>query len=105
MIQNHKLIKSEFIELVADKQRHLPFEDVEDSVNCILDHIAESLEHGENIEIRGFGTFSLHKRPAKIGRNPQTGELVPVPEKYAPHFKPGKALRDSLNIKSDSFCI
>ena len=92
MNQNNHLIKSDLIRLLADKQGHLSFEDVEYSVNSILEKLTEALEGGERIEIRGFGTFSLHHRPARDGRNPKTGEKIPVREKYAPHFKPGKAM-------------
>ena len=60
--------------------------------------MVETLEKSERIEIRGFGSFSLHYRPARKGRNPKTGEPVVLPEKYVPHFKPGKELRERVNI-------
>jgi len=99
MNQNDHLNKSDLIQLLADQQMHLPFKDVEDSVHCILDYMTEALENGERIEIRGFGAFSLHKRRARLGRNPKTGETVALPERYVPHFKPGKVLREK--VKTD----
>ena len=99
MYQNDSLLKSELIELISDAQGHLPFKDIEDSVNCIIDQIVEALQNGERVEIRGFGVFSLRKRKAMIGRNPKTGEPVSVPEKYVPRFKPSKLLADNLNTK------
>jgi integration host factor subunit beta len=59
--------------------------------------MTEALSEGERIEIRGFGSFSLHYRAPRMGRNPKTGESVPLPAKYVPHFKPGKELRDQVN--------
>ena len=99
MEQNNKITKSDLIQLIADGQGHLPFKDVEDSVNSILNQIAESLEAGDRVEIRGFGAFTLHHRPAKTGRNPKTGESVTVPDKYVPFFKPGKILSDKVNTR------
>jgi integration host factor subunit beta len=99
MTQANKITKSELIEIIADEQGHLSFSDIEYAVNCVLDHMAEALENGDRVEIRGFGAFSLHKRRAMIGRNPKTGEPVSVPEKYVPRFKPGKALIGNLNMK------
>ena len=97
MEQNNKITKPDLIELIADRQGHLPFKDVEDSVNSILNQIAESLETGDRVEIRGFGAFTLHHRPARMGRNPKTGESVTVSEKYVPFFKPGKILSAKVN--------
>jgi len=91
------MIKSELIESIADQQGHLSFKDVEDSVHCILDHMSKALADGQRIEIRGFGAFTLHKRRARMGRNPKTGESVALPERHVPHFKPGKALRDKVD--------
>jgi len=93
------MIKSELIELIAEKQGHLSFKDVEDSVHCILDHLSEALADGERIEIRGFGAFSVRHRSGWLGRNPKTGERVSIPDKYAPHFKPGKSLRFKVNTE------
>ncbi len=91
------LTKSELIERIAQNQSHLPQKDVELSVKCLLEEMSNALANGERIEIRGFGSFSLHYRPPRIGRNPKTGEPVSLPGKYVPHFKPGKELRDRVN--------
>ncbi|THB68607.1 MAG: integration host factor subunit beta [Gammaproteobacteria bacterium] len=91
------MTKSELIELVSSKQPHLAFKDVELSVKTLLEQMSEALSSGERIEIRGFGSFSLHHRPPRIGRNPKTGESVALPGKYVPHFKPGKELRERVN--------
>ncbi|MBK5936776.1 MAG: integration host factor subunit beta [Halorhodospira halophila] len=91
------MTKSELIEAIASKQPHLAHKDVEDAVKKMLEHMSETLANGERIEIRGFGSFSLHHRPARMGRNPKTGEPVALPAKYVPHFKPGKELRERVN--------
>ena len=91
------MTKSELIEELANKQNHLALKDVELAVKTMLDLMTRSLANGERIEIRGFGSFSLHHRRPRIGRNPKTGETVPLPEKYVPHFKPGKELRERVN--------
>ena len=67
----------------------------------MLDHMSDSLANGERIEIRGFGSFSLHYRAPRIGRNPKTGESVELSAKYVPHFKPGKELRELVNSPDD----
>jgi len=87
------MTKSEIIEMIAQKQTHLPLRDVELSIKHILDLMSNSLSNGRRIEIRGFGSFSLHYRAPRIGRNPKTGEPVSLPRKYVPHFKPGKDLK------------
>jgi integration host factor subunit beta len=91
------MIKSELIHSIADKQRHLCFNDIELAVNLILDHMAEELSKRGRIEIRGFGVFIANKRKAVVGRNPKTGKPVAIPEKYVPHFKAGKPLLKGLN--------
>lgn len=91
------LTKSELIEVIARKQKHLPAKDVELAVKHLLELMSDSLAAGERIEIRGFGSFSLHFRPARMGRNPKTGEAVALSGKYVPHFKPGKDLRERVN--------
>ncbi len=63
----------------------------------MLDHMTEALSNGDRIEIRGFGSFSLHYRAPRIGRNPKTGDSVTLSAKYVPHFKPGKDLREQVN--------
>lgn len=91
------MTKSELIERIAAVQTQLSTKDVELAVKMILDHMAEALAVGERIEIRGFGSFSLHYRAARTGRNPKTGDKVELAGKYVPHFKPGKELRDRVN--------
>lgn len=91
------MTKSELIERIAAVQSQLSSKDVELAVKMILDHMAEALSTGERIEIRGFGSFSLHYRAARMGRNPKTGDKVQLAGKYVPHFKPGKELRDRVN--------
>ena len=92
------MTKSELIERIAAEQTQLSAKDVELAVKMILDHMAETLADGERIEIRGFGSFSLHYREARLGRNPKTGEKVELEGKYVPHFKPGKELRERVNM-------
>jgi integration host factor subunit beta len=91
------MTKSELIEKIAKKQPHLPYKDVELSVKTLIEQMAQKLSTGNRIEIRGFGSFSLHFRPPRIGRNPKTGEAVALSGKYVPHFKPGKELRERVN--------
>ena len=91
------MTKSELIELLARKQPQLAYRDIELAVKTILEYMSASLSSGERIEIRGFGSFSLHFRPARSGRNPKSGEPVSLPAKYVPHFKPGKELRERVN--------
>jgi integration host factor subunit beta len=91
------MTKSELIEALAREQRHLAYKDVELAVKCLLEQLSHSLSTGKRIEIRGFGSFSLHFRPPRIGRNPKTGESVSLVGKYVPHFKPGKDLRERVN--------
>ena len=93
------MTKSELIEVLARKQPQLAYRDIELAVKTILEYMSSSLSSGERIEIRGFGSFSLHFRPARSGRNPKSGEPVSLPAKYVPHFKPGKELRERVNNK------
>ncbi len=91
------MTKSELIERLINRHEHLSVKDVELAVKAMLDHMTESLSAGERIEIRGFGSFSLHFRAPRTGRNPKTGESVELGAKYVPHFKPGKDLREQVN--------
>jgi integration host factor subunit beta len=91
------MTKSELIDLIAAKQNQLSAKDVELAVKTLIELMSETLASGERIEIRGFGSFSLHYRAPRIGRNPKTGESVGLAGKYVPHFKPGKELRDKVN--------
>lgn len=91
------MTKSELIEQIASKHTQLSAKDIELAVKAIISYMAEVLAEGGRIEIRGFGSFSLHYRAPRTGRNPKTGEPVVLSGKYVPHFKPGKELRDRVN--------
>jgi len=99
------MTKSELIEKLAARQSQLSLKDVELVVKSLLEHMAQSLAQGERIEIRGFGSFSLHHRAPRMGRNPKTGEAVSLTAKYVPHFKPGKELRDRVDESREKFKI
>ena len=92
------MTKSELIEALARRQTHLAFADVEMAVKSVIEQMSQALAEGERIEVRGFGSFALHFRPSRIGRNPKTGESVALPGKHVPHFKPGKELRERVNL-------
>lgn len=99
------MTKSDLIEALAENQSHLALRDVELAVKGLLERMSESLSTGERIEIRGFGSFSLHFRPPRMGRNPKSGDAVALTGKHVPHFKPGKELRErvnSVNEKNDT---
>ena len=87
------MTKSELITHLSAKFSQLGHKDAELSVKTIIDSLGNALSKGGRVEIRGFGSFSLNHRPARLGRNPKTGEKVNVPEKFVPHFKPGKELK------------
>ena len=91
------MIKSELVAKIATMNPHLYQRDVENIVNAILDEIAEALARNDRVELRGFGAFSVKARPARVGRNPRTGEHVPVDGKSVPFFKTGKEMRVRLN--------
>ena len=91
------MIKSELVQIIANRNPHLYQRDVENIVNAVLDEISETLADGNRVELRGFGAFSIKNRPAREGRNPRTGEQVMVEEKWVPFFKTGKELRHRLN--------
>ncbi len=91
------MTKSELIERLASKQAQLSYKDIELSVKSLLEHMAQTLAKGERIEIRGFGSFSLHYRAPRVGRNPKTGTSVSLTGKSVPHFKPGKELRERVD--------
>jgi integration host factor subunit beta len=91
------MTKSELIEQIAAKHTQLSSKDIELAVKAIIGYMADVLSEGGRIEIRGFGSFSLHYRAPRTGRNPKTGEPVVLSGKYVPHFKPGKELRDRVN--------
>ena len=96
------MTKSELIERIAGKQTQLSAKDVELAVKGVLETMSQVLAEGGRIEIRGFGSFSLHYRVPRIGRNPKTGAPVALSGKHVPHFKPGKELRDRVNKGMES---
>jgi integration host factor subunit beta len=91
------MIKSELIERIAARMTHLTEKQVADGINRILELMSDSLTDKQRIEIRGFGSFSLHFRPPRNAHNPKTGEKVVTEAKYSPHFKPGKELRERVD--------
>jgi integration host factor subunit beta len=91
------MTKSELIERIAAKQPQLSVKDIELAVKTVLEHMSQTLASGERIEIRGFGSFSLHYREPRQGRNPKTGDTVELEGKHVPHFKPGKEMRERVN--------
>ena len=91
------MIKSELVLKIAEMNPHLYQRDVEILVNAVLDEITSALAEGDRVELRGFGTFSTKSRDPRQGRNPRTGEKVPVGGKLVPYFKSGKEIRDRLN--------
>lgn len=94
------MTKSELIAKLAERQPQLVAKDAELAVKTILDAMARSLSQGQRIEIRGFGSFDLNYRPPRVGRNPKSGTQVTVPEKYVPHFKAGKELREKVDLEA-----
>lgn len=99
------MTKSEIINILSRKQSHLSSKDIELSIKILLEQMSDTLASGERIEIRGFGSFSLHHRAARSGRNPKTGEKVLLSSKYVPHFKPGKELRERVNASKELHAI
>ena len=91
------MTKSELIEALAKKQPHLTLKDVDLAVDCIIEHMCQALIANDRIEVRGFGAFSLHYHPARVGRNPKTGEPINLTAHYLLHFKPGKDLKDRVD--------
>tara|TARA_B100000035_G_scaffold167929_1_gene143329 strand:- start:26486 stop:26764 length:279 start_codon:yes stop_codon:yes gene_type:complete len=91
------MTKSKLINLLSDRFSQLVHKDAELSVKAILDSMSDALIKKDRIEIRGFGSFSLNFRPSRVGRNPKSGTKVHVPEKYVPHFKAGKELRNRVD--------
>lgn len=92
------MTKSELIESLASKNPNLPIKVVDNCVKEVLEQLISTLEKGERIEVRGFGSFSLHHRQARVGRNPKTGESVVLAAKSVPHFKAGKDLKERVDL-------
>ena len=95
------MIKSELIARLAEANPHLFQRDIERIVSTVFGEVAVALSKGDRVELRGFGSFSVKRRPARVGRNPRTGEAVNVAEKHLPFFKTGKELRERLNSGQD----
>jgi integration host factor subunit beta len=91
------MTKSELIERISNHQDQLSPKDVEMAVKMIIESMTQRLASNDRIEVRGFGSFCLHYRAPRIGRNPKTGASVELVGKYVPYFKPGKELRDRVN--------
>ena len=91
------MTRSDLVDELAARFAQLTQRDAELAVKTILDAVGDALVRGHRIEVRGFGSFSVNRRPPRMGRNPRTGEAVLIPEKRVPHFKPGKALREAVD--------
>jgi len=98
----HSVIKSELVQRMAARNPHLYQRDIENIIDAILGEITNALARGERVELRGFGAFSTKQRQARTGRNPRTGDKVPVTEKLAPFFKTGKEMRERLNRSAEA---
>jgi len=95
------MTRSDLVEELAARFSQLTLRDAEFAVKSILDAMNEALARGHRIEIRGFGSFSVNYRPPRQGRNPRSGESVAIPERRVPHFKPGKALRETVDAHTN----
>jgi integration host factor subunit beta len=91
------MTRSDLVAALAERFGQLTNRDTEFAVKTMLDAMSDALSRGHRIEIRGFGSFSINRRPPRVGRNPRSGEQVTIPEKLVPHFKPGKALREAVD--------
>ncbi len=99
------MTRSDLVEELAARFGQLTHHDAEYAVKKILDTMSDALVRGHRIEIRGFGSFSINRRPPRMGRNPRSGESVAIPEKRVPHFKPGKALREAVDSKTQQLLV
>jgi len=95
------MTRSDLVEELAARFDQLTLRDAEFAVKAILDAMNDALARGHRIEVRGFGSFSVNYRPPRQGRNPRTGDSVAIPEKRVPHFKPGKALRETVDLRTE----
>src|SRR3954465_14904461 len=93
------MTRSDLVAQLAERFTQITVRDTEFAVKTALDRTSDALPAGHRIEIRGFGSFSISRRPPRVGRNPRSGEQVTIPEKLVPHFKPGKALRESVDAR------
>ena len=94
------MTRSDLVEELANRFAQLTHRDAEAAVKAILDAMGQAMVRGHRIEIRGFGSFTINRRPPRMGRNPRSGESVAIPEKRVPHFKPGKALREAVDQRT-----
>ncbi|RID99797.1 integration host factor subunit beta [Simplicispira hankyongi] len=95
------MTRSDLVEALAERFDQLTHRDAEVAVKALLDAVGDALVRGHRIEVRGFGSFSVSHRPPRMGRNPRSGEAVAIPSKRVPHFKPGKALREAVDQRTD----
>ena len=95
------MTRSDLVEKLAVRFSQLTHRDAKYAVKTILDALSESLVRGHRVEIRGFGSFSVNRRPPRMGRNPRSGESVAISEKRVSHFKPGKALREAVDARTE----
>ena len=95
------MTRSDLVEELAVRFGQLTHRDADHAVKAILDAMSDALVRGNRIEIRGFGSFSINRRPPRMGRNPRSGASVAIPEKWVPHFKPGKALREAVDARTE----
>jgi len=96
------MTRSDLVEELANRFPQLTQKDAESAVKAILDAMSQALVRGHRIEIRGFGSFTINRRPPRMGRNTRSGESVAIPEKRVPHFKPGKALREAVDQRTQA---
>jgi integration host factor subunit beta len=94
------MTRSDLVALLTERCPQLTQRDTELAVKTVLDAMSDALARGHRIEIRGFGSFSVSRRPPRVGRNPRNGAQVMIPEKLVPHFKPGKALREAVDAQA-----
>ncbi|MBL0848677.1 MAG: integration host factor subunit beta [Candidatus Liberibacter ctenarytainae] len=92
------MIKSSLIDSIAKRNPHISHKDIVKMVNTLLEEMTLALAMGKRVEIRGFGIFSVRKRPARLGRSPHTREVISIKEKWIPFFKSGKNLKERLNL-------
>ena len=90
--------KSELMRCVAQRLPDIPERDVEQAIKVLFEQLSSTLAAGGRCEIRGFGAFSVHTRKARVARNPKTGSSVLIPKKHIPHFKPGKLLKEQVDL-------
>ena len=94
----YAVIRSELVQKLCDDHPDLTSKEIERVVSAFFDSIIDQLQKGGRVELRGFGAFSTRERDARKGRNPRTGDAVDVDAKRVPYFKPGKEMRERLNV-------